>query len=265
MVNVTISAPQKRKAGGGYGGTSYARLGKARKAGSMRAHYSKAAKPGVARAVGYYGRYAGAGGPTRGGELKFHDIDWNENAADLTAGKISNTDSLVKIGQGITESLRIGRKCVIKNIGWRGKLLFGAQAAAVISPAQTIRLMVVFDSQANGAKPDVSGSGGVLESANYQSFNNLVNKGRYIVVFDKVFQFNPIAAAGDGTANDTGAIEKNFTFFKKCNIVMEYSGVANPAAITELRTNNIFGLIISSTSATDVTLDSKFRFRFSDG
>lgn len=218
------------------------------------------------RRVGYWGRYAGAGGRAGGTqELKFHDIDWDEGVADWSAGLISNTSSLTLIGQGVTESTRIGRKAVIKSIGMRGLLKMSSISGAGLQPAQTTRLFIVLDKQANGAAPAVSGASGLLETADFQSFNSLANKGRYKVLLDKTFTFNAIAAAGDGAANDTAPVNKNFTFFKKCNIPMEYSGVANPSVITEVRTNNIFGIVISDNTTSTVALVSKLRFRFSDG
>ncbi len=216
------------------------------------------------RKVGYWGRYKGAGG--RGdGELKFHDIDWDEAVADMSAGVISNVSSLVLIGQGITESTRIGRKAVIHSIGWRGKLNLEAVAGTVTGAPQTIRLMLVQDTQCNGAAPAVSTDSGVLETASYQSFNNLSNKGRFKTLFDKTIAMNPMAGAGNGTANDTAPVDRNFTFFKKCRIPIEYSGVANPSVITEVRTNNIFGIMIINNTFSGTNLQSKFRFRFSDG
>ncbi len=223
--------------------------------------------PGYTRRTGFYGRYPGAGRRATGRnvELKFHDIDWDEAVADLSAGVISNTSSVVLIGQGITESTRIGRKAIIKSIGWRGQLQLAVQSDANPQSAMTIRLMLILDSQCNGAAPSVSGTGGVLVAANFQAFNNLVNKGRYKVLYDKNFQMNPMAGAGNGTANDWSSQNKSFTFWKQCNIPIEYSGTAAPSVITELRTNNIFGLMIASGSGSLVSLDSKFRFRFADG
>ncbi len=200
-----------------------------------------------------------------GAELKFHDIDWDEAAADFSAGVISNTSSLVLIGQGVTESTRVGRKAVIKSIGWRGELTLVASAAATLAAGQTVRLMVVQDKQCNGAAPAVSGANGVLTTADFQSFNELVNKGRFLVLQDKVIALNPVNGAGDGATNDTSLVKRNFTFFKTCNVPIEYSGTANPSVIGEVRTNNIFGLLIQGSADSAVSLDSKFRFRFSDG
>ncbi len=216
------------------------------------------------RKVGYWGRYPGAGGPTHGGELKFHDIGWNEGIADLSGGVISNTSSLVLIGQGITESTRIGRKCTIRSIGWRGELRLDLQAGTVLQPPMAVRLLLVHDSQANGAAPGVATTNGVLQSASWQSFNNLANKGRFHVLSDKTYTINALCGAGDGAANDTAGVSRSFTVFKKCSIPIEYSGTANPSVITELRSNNIFGLMITSTNVSTMSLVSNLRFRFSD-
>ncbi len=239
---------RKRTAGG-----SFAQQGAAFKRGRSA--------PWVPRAMGR-GRRATNGTP--GAELKFHDIDWDEAAADQSAGVISNASSLVLIGQGITESTRIGRKAVIKSIGWRGNFNLAESAGTTLSVAMTTRLLLVLDTQCNGAAPTVTGDNGLLASANYQSFNDLTNKGRFRVLMDKVFVLNPQASAGNGTANDTANAQTNFSFFKKVDIPIEYSGTANPSIIDEVRTNNIFGILITDTANTEISLDSKFRFRFSD-
>ncbi len=215
------------------------------------------------RRVGHWTDTRGRRADT-GGELKFHDIDWDEAAADFSAGVISNTSSVVLIGQGVTESTRIGRKCVIRNIGWRGKLQLQSISGAGLQTAETVRLILVQDKQANGAAPTVSGAAGLLETANYQSFNNLSNKSRYLVLSDQTFAMNALAAAGNGTANDTAQVDVNFDFYKKCNIPMEYSGTADPSVIGEVRTNNVFGILIANTGNSVINLESKFRIRFSD-
>ncbi len=199
------------------------------------------------------------------GELKFHDIDWDEAAADISGGVISNTSSVVLIGQGITSSTRMGRKCVIRSIGWRGQIKLASGSGSGPLAPETTRLILVQDKQCNGAAPAVSGTNGLLASANYQSFNNLINRNRFIVLMDKTYVINPTAGAGNGTANDFPSHTRAFSFFKKCAIPMEYSGTAAPSVIGEVRSNNIFGIIINETASSSIALDSKFRFRFSDG
>ncbi len=208
--------------------------------------------PGVTRQVGYYGRYDQQ---QMARELKFHDIDVNQTAADLSGGVILNTSSINLIAQGTSESERIGRKCTVRNINWRGTLtLIGA---STIGTNAIVRLILVLDKQCNGAAPTVLG---VLESANYQSFNNLSNKGRFQTLSDQQYVLNPQASAGNGTANDSAPVNLQFACYKKVGIDLEFDSTTG--AITEIRSNNLFILAISAASTANFTLDSKVRLRF---
>lgn len=189
------------------------------------------------------------------GELKFHDIDVDLAAGDRSAGAILNAGSINLIAQGVTESQRIGRKCTIKNINWRGQLQL--VASATIGTPQTCRLMLILDKQCNGAAATV---GGVLESTNYQSFNNLANKGRFQTLSDQAYTLNPKAAGGNGTANDVAAVLMDFAIYKKCDLSIEFDSTAG--AITEIRSNNLFILLITSDTGSLISLDSKIRLRF---
>ncbi len=202
------------------------------------------------------GRRAADTGP----ELKFHDKDVDQAAADLSGGIILTSGTLNNIDQGIDEHQRIGRKVVIKSIGWRGTLKLAAFAGATMQAPITVRLMLVLDRQCNKALPTVAG---VLETADYQSFNNLANKNRYHVISDQVFDMNPVCGGGNGTANDTSGVDQSFTVFKRTDIPIEFSGASG--AIGTTNSNNLFVLIIDSVSASSLTLDSKMRLRFADG
>lgn len=221
----------------------------------------RASQRGIVRTSGYYGRYAGVGGAIRGGELKFHDIDVDQAEADMSTGVIV-ADSVCLIGQGITESLRIGRKCTIKSINWRGSIVQSVLAAATIRDVIVIRLMLYQDMQANGATAAVTD---ILATADPQSFNNLANKGRFKTFYDKRFTLRPATAVGNGTANDSAVTRIAFQFFKKCDIPLEFSGVATPAAITEMRSNNIGVMMLIEDQTTAISMQSKMRLRFSDG
>lgn len=191
-------------------------------------------------------------------ELKFHDVDVDQAAADLSAGVILNTSSINFIPQGVTESNRLGRKCTVKSINWRGAIELASVAGAGLQIAQTWRMMLVLDKQCNGSVVTVTD---VLESANYQSFNNLSNKGRFRTLSDKTFTLNPQAGAGDGAVDDTSPVRVDFTFFSKCNIPLEISSTGTPV-IADIRSNNFFVLLISNSASAIMSLDSKVRLRF---
>lgn len=210
------------------------------------------------RQVGVFRRYRGRRAGPRS-EFKFHDLDVND-AAIATNGNIAE-DSCNTIVQGITESTRIGRKVTIVSIGWRYNINFPGGSNSSIG-SDTIRVILYLDKQANGATASVTG---ILESNDYQSFNNLTNTGRFIILMDRT---HDIATQGMGLAagpiSQGTEVEQNYTFFKKVNIPIEYD--AETGGITEVRSNNIGVLLLSRDgSATSVIFESKMRLRFFDG
>ncbi len=211
----------------------------------------KAPRAGFQRTSGFYGRFTGANA-----ELKFHDLDIDD-AVVAQNGTIAE-DSCNGIAQGVTESQRIGRKCVIKNIGWRYTLLRQLESAAVGLAPEAVRVILYLDKQANGATATVTG---ILESDDYQSFNNLANTSRFKILMDRTHTLQVGTSAGDGTTNDTNGWQLDASFFKKCNIPIEFDSTTG--AITEVRSNNIGVLLLGKTGASGV-FNSKMRLRFSD-
>ncbi len=190
-------------------------------------------------------------------ELKFHDLDIDLNPV-VAAGSIPVSCNL--IAQGVTESTRVGRKCTIKSISWRFQnALVEVDAIGTPPPADVVRVILFLDKQANGAAAAVTD---ILETADFQSFNNLSNSGRFRTLMDRTYGINYTTLASDGAGVVSSA--EHFmqdTFFKKCHIPIEYS--AGAGVIGEVRTNNIGVLLISR--AGTVAFESKMRLRFSDG
>ncbi len=203
--------------------------------------------PGFTSNRGFFGRFA------QGGELKFFDQDIDD-ALIASGGTIS--DSLIKIAQGTTEVTRIGRKATIRSINWRFDIQLGTQTAGSATN-DIVRIILYLDKQCNGATAAVLD---ILETADYQSFNNLGNKGRFRTLMDRTYDVNLTAGGGNGTAEDYGAYIVSDTFFKKVNLPIEWSSTTG--AITEIRSNNIGLLIISKSGL--ATFNSKMRIRYSD-
>lgn len=205
------------------------------------------AQRGFVRTTGFFGQVL---------ELKFHDLDIDDGVI-AAAGSI--TDSVNKIAQGTTESERIGRKCTIKSINWR----FNVELPEVDASAQPVnpdvcRVILYLDKQCNGAAATVTG---ILESANFQSFNNLANKSRFRTLMDRTYTLNVLAGGSNGTTSDWCETVQHDTFFKKVNIPVEFDSTAG--AITEIRSNNIGLLLISKQGR--MSFNSKMRIRFVDG
>jgi len=216
-------------------------------AGAMSALMKRSA--GYVRTSGYYGRFSG-----KGAETKFFDTSLSFTF-DAT-GEVPATGQLVLIPQGVTESTRVGRKCVIKSIQLRGNMVY-APAAAAVGSTNCI-LYLILDKQCNGAAAGVTDvfTGTSLPSA----MHNLSNSQRFVVL--KKMKWNFTSQAGVTTAYNNAT--KLFEMFKKCNIPLEFSSTTG--AITELRSNNIF-LMAGTDGSTDdlVTLGGTCRVRFSDG
>ncbi len=210
-----------------------------------------------------FGRFRAGGRvrrqPRGAGELKFHDVDF-DNEPVASGGAIEATINVIP--QGITESERIGRKCTITNIGWRYDIfLVKVDAQATATNGDVLRVILYLDKQTNGATATVLN---ILQTADYQSFNNLSNKGRFTILMDKTHVINYLSLASDNAGVVSSAnVTRSFTFFKKTNINIEYDDSAATGALTTIRTNNLGILTISREG--QVRIVSKIRLRFSDG
>lgn len=231
---------QTRIANGGY----YARTPK-------RARVAAKVVPGVTRTGGYYGRYAGAKA-----ELKFHDLDIDD-AVVAVNGTIAQASCNI-IAQDTTEITRIGRKCTIKGIFWKYAINLPT-AGDITSSADTVRVILYQDKQTNGGAATAAL---LMASDNFQSFRNLANSSRFTILLDRTHTINSLVGGGDGTANDTGPVRRDYSFSKLCNIPIEYDNSASTGALTTQRTNNIGVLLLGQ--AGKAGFESKMRLRFSD-
>ncbi len=188
-------------------------------------------------------------------ELKFHDVDLDDGTINTTA---TVTGTVLVIPQGVTESQRVGRKCTIVGINWRFQIRLPASTVETAT-SETVRVMLFLDKQCNGATAAVAQ---LLETDDFQSFNNLANKGRFRTLMDRTYD---LSAQSGGTSaagvDQFGEVVVSDSFHKTCNIPIEYDSTAG--ALTEIRSNNIGVLIIGSDGL--CAFVSKFRFRFSDG
>ncbi len=129
--------------------------------------------------------------------------------------------------------------------------------STINNATDTMRTMVILDKQCNGANPTVAQ---VLASTDIDSYRNLQLSGRFTVLLDRTTDINTMGLAGDGAANDSAPISRSFSFYKKCNVPLEFD--ASTGAITDLTTNNIFVLLISELGQS--SWQAGCRVRFSD-
>ncbi len=204
-------------------------------------------KKGYDRKVGYYGRFAG-----RGGEWKFHDVD-SDDAVIVTGGAIDATINI--IAQGTGESQRIGRKLTIRKILWR----YSVKLPTTIDPnntADTVRVILYQDKQTNGVTATILQ---ILETADWQSFRNLAESGRFKILVDNTHPMKSFSGGG-ATATSFGEDVLSRQIYLNVNIPIEYNGVTG--ALTEVRSNNLGVLLITESGVAGFF--SKFRLRYSD-
>lgn len=175
---------------------------------------------------------------------------------DLT-GEVLNTGQLNLIPQGVTESTRVGRKCVIKSIQGRGIFTASPAASATFSPS--LHMALVLDKQCNGAAAAITDIFTTADMATNLRF--LANSSRFVILKRWDWTQNP--SAGATTAYNLN--KRNFSYFRKCNIPIEFSSTTG--VITEIRSNNIFVVGGSDNVAIDddtVTFQVTWRLKFSD-
>ncbi len=191
------------------------------------------------------------------GELKFFDTDQSD-ASIAATGDVLNTGSICQIPQGVTESTRIGRKCTIKSISMRMLFSLPSLTTPVGPVSSMIRVLLVLDKQCNGAAPNVTD---LLETANWLSHNNLANKGRFRVLYDRKLNVQPTSGAGGDTDGNWPRSNVYREHFMKCNIPIEFKSTTG--AIGEITSNNLFQLFIAEQPG--VGIEGKVRLRFADG
>ncbi len=203
---------------------------------------------GFQRRVGFFGRFAGAGG-----ELKFVDTVLL-NQVPTTAGLV--IPSLNVVPQGNGESERIGRKVTIKSISIRARFnIEGADSA--VDGTRTLRFILYQDTQTNGAAATV---GAILQTPNYLSFRQLDNTGRFRLLEDKYHTLRITASESLLLSFNTSKV---FGVFKKMNTPIEYDNSATDGSIATQRSNN-FGIILLGDIGGHATVDLTIRIRYSD-
>lgn len=202
---------------------------------------------GYVRTSGNYGRYSGSG--TRRPEMKFFDTIQAAEALDTT-GEIVDP-SFCLIAQGADEDERIGRKIVVKSIHLKGVVRLPGNTTAG-GGASRVRVLLYWDKQCNGATAAILD---IIETGSVNSFRNLGNKDRFVLLWDKTFTLNH--QQGPSTAG--GDTRRHIAYNKKVDIPIEYSGATN--AITEIRSNNLgLAAIMDNGNAADIAYTVRIRY-----
>lgn len=187
-------------------------------------------------------------GGVRSGELKTIDIDPAEYVADTT-GTVTLLNG-VATGTDFTD--RIGRKIMMKSI-----YIQGFCYPVDTTTADTLaRLIVVYDTQPNGAAPTIAN---VLKTANSISQTNLDNRDRFRIIYDKRFAIPTI----NNTATQTYSYGANkvVKLYRKCNLETQFNNTG--ATITAITTGSLYMITIGNQTANaggKFALSTRIRF-----
>ncbi len=192
-------------------------------------------------------------------ERKFLDIAIASTAPIPTTGEVDNAGTLLIIAQGTDENERLGLKINIVWIGIRLQVTLPAgQDDADPPDGDIVRIILYVDSQCNGVAATI---GDILASTSINSFNKLSNGNRFRTLLDKNVTIRHMLAAPDGTNTCSyPPVHKSVKYFKKCNIVVQYSGTAGSLAQTR---SNVIGIAYISKSG-KAQITGNVRFRFTD-
>ncbi len=175
----------------------------------------------------------------------------------------ANASCLNAIAQGDGASDRDGRRVVLKSVVIRGSF-YGAlfQDEADVKTGVGCRLMVVLDTQTNGAQ--LNSEDVLLDGAgeDWLSHRNLQYTGRFRTLVDK-FYVLPMIVNNDNNAQPTTISEiagrRYFTIYKNLDIPVTFSG---PNADIANITDNSLHVIAVASSGSSANLSYQARVRF---
>jgi len=206
---------------------------------SSRRAYTPAARRG------FYGQWnrPGALGP----ELKTVDVTSGPSAFS-TSGAVLLLNG---VATGTDYNTRVGRKVLMKSMNFK----LSTYINSACGTGETIRVMIIYDTQANGAAPTVAN---ILQTAAWDAPMNLDNRDRFKVLYDK---FKSVGAynftAGAITTGDF--FSPLFKVYKKINLDVNFSGTG--ATIGSIATGSVYLLTISMNgSGVGYYINSRIRF-----
>lgn len=174
------------------------------------------------------------------------------NYACNTTGSVTLVNGCA---QGTDFTNRVGRKYTNVTVQLEGLL---APVDTTTDSAVKCRVMLVWDSQANGALPSVTD---VLTAATASSFMNLNNRDRFRVLCDENHTIGGISDVATQTYAYGHPI--NISVFKKVNLETVCDGTTS--AIGDIQTGSIFLLTIGTGGAgVGAVFSGAVRVRFID-
>lgn len=201
------------------------------------------------RTGGFFGSWNRPG--QLGPELK--TIDTIASSQSLsTAGTLILLNG---VAQGDDYNTRDGRKIIMKSINLK---VYVSNIVNAIADGDLMRVMVLYDSQSNGAAPT---AGNILQTVSALAPMNLDNRTRFKVLFDKWQKINGFNYSG-GVLTAGTYTPPLFKLYKKLMLDVQFSGTT--AAIGSISCGSIYLLVLSQTSTGAAAFDVDSRIRFTE-
>lgn len=193
-------------------------------------------------------------------ERKFHDVTHATNT--VIAGGEINELSLNLIGQGNTESKRIGRRITVHKLYFTFVIQMPAQATTVAPPISSdiIRVIIYLDTQCNGATAQIAH---IVETNTIASYRNLANQERFVILMDQDFPittatsfWRTTATVGYETSSYVYHVHKSFNVDTK----ISFDNTLPDGEITTIRENNFGVYAITSNGKAQLGFEARLRF-----
>lgn len=181
-------------------------------------------------------------------ELKFIDNSLGPLAVVAATNNWTLQALLNGVQSGSTATTRIGRKMVMKSI----LLRYSASLAATSTGGSPVRVLVVYDKQANAAAPAITD---ILLADDFESPNNLSNRDRFVTIFDHITQ--PISIQNNYSVADT--------LYKKLNLETMFN-TGSAGTIADITSGSVYLLTSQdgSIGTANASIQLYTRIRFDD-
>lgn len=188
----------------------------------------------------------------RGQELKFFDADIHDTtiASTLTV----TLDSFNKVAAGTGPSDRIGRRIFIKSIDLKWNIVIKSDTVG----RDEVRVLIFCDKQANGAV--AVGTDILDDQADHPwlTFRNLEHTRRFTILMDKRISIASMASGASGVTLGNTKHYKLHYKFPKGGLAVDFESTTG--AMSEISSNNIGMMAISSSALTEMHMQSRIRY-----
>lgn len=189
---------------------------------------------------------------TKGAEWKNLDTQSNNTTPDDITGVMLSP--LGQLKTGVDSTTRVGKKIVVRTFQCKGTITAAADAIAARGYTY-VRVLVAVDKQANASTALLSD---IIKEDHVSSLNvsqpmNLENSERFTVIYDKLVRLD--VATG---------VSKQFKFYKKLNMPVEFNTAPASISGTIPITNNIVVGYVSNEHNELPTVIYQNRIRFTD-